>query len=114
MTTKKEALQILENALRLALLCKVYEGEANRVMRDVYSKPSKKELLHAPVFDSNYPLKVPCPDCNAAIGAKCTEAKFALGSTRTNVDWFHFSRIDRAILNGMNQFNRVEFDAKIK
>ena len=55
--------------------------------------------------ESNFPLKVICPECRAAIGAKCTESKFSLGGTKTPVDWFHFARTDNATLNGLNQIN---------
>lgn len=58
---------------------------------------------------SDFPLKVPCPKCNAAVGAKCSETKFSLGSSTRPVDWFHFSRIDRATLNGFNQATSIEW-----
>lgn len=57
------------------------------------------------MIDSNFPLKVICPECRVAIGARCTESKFSLGSAKQSVDWFHFARIDNATLNGLNQIN---------
>lgn len=47
-------------------------------------------------MDSNFPLKVACPACFAAIGAKCTEPHWSRGSSRRFVDWFHFERTGKA------------------
>ncbi len=53
-------------------------------------------------MDSNFPLKVICPVCFAAVGAKCTEKAFSLGSSTRFVDWFHFERIDKAKFEPIN------------
>jgi hypothetical protein len=55
-------------------------------------------------MDTNFPLKVVCPECCAAITAKChvsTKPRDPHGYAplvddwRT-VDWFHFARIEKA------------------
>ena len=55
------------------------------------------------MINTNFPLKVICPHCKAAIGAKCRIEKYSLGSTGEQVRWFHFARTDNAILNGFDQ-----------
>jgi len=52
------------------------------------------------MIESDFPKKVVCPDCRAAIGAKCTEPFFSIGSSTRFVDWFHFSRIEKATGEG--------------
>ena len=42
---------------------------------------------------TDFPLKVVCPDCHAAITAKCTQRKL---DGFEFVNWFHFSRIQKA------------------
>jgi hypothetical protein len=50
------------------------------------------------MIDSNFPLMVVCPECYAAIGAKCTERSehIAWFYGEKFVDWFHFQRIYKA------------------
>jgi hypothetical protein len=52
--------------------------------------------------DTNFPLKVVCPECRAAIYAKCQEKHFSLGGSTRNVDWFHFARIEKAKAEGFD------------
>lgn len=39
------------------------------------------------------PFEVVCPECHAAVGAKCTERKL---DGKSAVGWMHFARIDKA------------------
>lgn len=63
-------------------------------------QPSKEGL----VTDTNFPLKVACPECQSAIGNRCKYNSKPLdmnGFTATHnetiyVDWFHFSRVGLA------------------
>ena len=62
------------------------------------------------MIDTNFPLKVVCPDCNAAITVRCKERIKPRNPDGTNpfapyerfVDWFHFSRIEKAKLLGFD------------
>ena len=56
---------------------------------------------------TEFPLKVACPECRAAAGSRCAVKKYSLGSNKEQVNWFHNSRIDKAVLNGFNQINHV-------
>jgi hypothetical protein len=61
-------------------------------------------------MNTNFPLKVVCPTCRAAIGAKCLHSEVPLdpfGFSAHNhnvrwVDWFHFERIEKAKAEGFN------------
>jgi hypothetical protein len=48
--------------------------------------------------ESNFPLKVVCPECCAAITAKCTHCPphVVKWIGEKFVDWFHFARIEKA------------------
>jgi len=54
--------------------------------------------------ESDFPLKVVCPECNAAVTAKCHEFTKPLTPDGYRpfitgfrfVDWFHFARIEKA------------------
>jgi len=63
-------------------------------------------------MNTNFPMKVVCPKCHAAVSARCTQHDqpldpkgfTALKSTHSWIDWFHFERIEKAKSEG--------FDAK--
>lgn len=60
-------------------------------------------------MDTNFPIKVVCPECQAAVSAKCTEMQKPLDpsgykaaySGERFVDWFHFARIEKANEEGI-------------
>jgi hypothetical protein len=51
------------------------------------------------LMNTNFPLKVVCPKCRAAVSAKCTEKKLD-GSSWVN--YFHFERIEKAKAEGFD------------
>jgi hypothetical protein len=61
-------------------------------------------------MNTNFPLKVVCPKCQAAVSAKCTDRDqpldpqgfAALKGGHSWVDWFHFERIEKAKEAGFN------------